>query len=67
MKSAERLSWLAVTDMTSRVFFATHGAMFVLQFICGGGGRFVILLCHSESLSLYDCGCTQATGQKNVI
>lgn len=41
-------------------------AISVLQFICGGGGCLVILLCHSESVSLHDCGCTQATGQKTA-
>lgn len=54
---------VTVTDLSSRLcVFATHSAISVLQFICGSGGCVVILLCHSESLSLHDCGCTQATG-----
>lgn len=52
--------------MTNDIFqiCAAHSAMFVLQFICSSGGCLVICVCHSQSLSLHDRGCTQATGQK---
>lgn len=52
--------------MTNDIFqvCAAHSAMFVLQFICSSGGCLIICVCHSQSLSLHDRGCTQATGQK---
>lgn len=63
MKSVEGLFKIPVTDPG---LFATHSAMSVLQFIRGSGGCFVILLCHGQSLSVHDCGCTQATGKETV-
>lgn len=42
--------------------FVTYSSLSVLQFNCSGGGCVIILLCHSESVPLHDCGCTQATG-----
>lgn len=63
INSVQGLFKVAMSDNNFRVHVA-HDGMFLLQFICCSGGCFVLCVCHSQSLSLHDCGCTQATGEK---
>jgi len=59
-----RLTWKGLVLSFRLLCVFIYNAIFVFQFVCGGGGRFFFLLCHSESLPLHDRGGTQATGQK---
>lgn len=60
----------AISDADSCIdtlfhFMPLSQIVFVSQPVCRGGGRVVVCVCNSQSLSLHDCGCTQATGLKH--